>query len=40
MSNSIISVKNVTKAVDERQLLVDINFDITEQSLVSLIGPT
>jgi zinc transport system ATP-binding protein len=39
MSNSIISVKHVTKAVDQRQLLVDITFDITEQSLVSLIGP-
>lgn len=39
MSNSIISVKNVTKAVADRQLLVDINFEIEEQSLVSLIGP-
>ncbi|MFT7507625.1 MAG: zinc transport system ATP-binding protein [Acidimicrobiales bacterium] len=39
MSKSIISVKNITKAVDDRQLLVDINFDIEEQSLVSLIGP-
>jgi len=39
MNKSIISVKNVTKAVDGRQLLVDISFDIKEQSLVSLIGP-
>lgn len=39
MNNTIISVKNVTKAVDNRQLLVDISFDIKEQSLVSLIGP-
>jgi zinc transport system ATP-binding protein len=39
MDNPIISVKHVTKAVDDRQLLVDITFDIEEQSLVSLIGP-
>jgi len=39
MNNPVISVKNVTKAVDGRQLLVDVSFDIAEQSLVSLIGP-
>lgn len=39
MNKPIISVKNVTKAVDGRQLLIDINFEIEEQSLVSLIGP-
>jgi len=39
MNNPVISVKNVTKAVDERQLLVDVSFAIAEQSLVSLIGP-
>jgi zinc transport system ATP-binding protein len=39
MNDPIISVKNVTKAVEDRQLLVDINFDIEERSLVSLIGP-
>ncbi len=39
MNNPIISVKNVTKAVDGRQLLADISFDVEEQSLVSLIGP-
>lgn len=39
MNDPIISVKGVTKAVDQRQLLVDITFDIMEQSLVSLIGP-
>lgn len=39
MSNSIISAKDITKAVDGRQLLADISFEIEEQSLVSLIGP-
>jgi zinc transport system ATP-binding protein len=39
MSNAIISVKNVTKTVGDRQLLVDVNFEIAEQSLISLIGP-
>jgi zinc transport system ATP-binding protein len=39
MTNSIITVKNVSKAVDNRLLLDDVSFDIEEQSLVSLIGP-
>jgi len=39
MSNATISVQQVTKAVGDRQLLVDINFDIAQGSLVSLIGP-
>ena len=39
MNNSVISVKNVTKAVDGRQLLVDVSFAVAPQSLVSLIGP-
>lgn len=39
MSDPILSVQNVTKAVGERQLLSDITFDIGERSLVSLIGP-
>ncbi len=39
MNNPIISIKNVTKTVDKRRLLVDISFDIEERSLVSLIGP-
>jgi zinc transport system ATP-binding protein len=39
MNKSVISVKNVTKAVGGRQLLVDVSFEIAEQSLVSLIGP-
>lgn len=39
MSNSIISVRNITKAVGDRQLLVDVTFEIEEQSLISLIGP-
>ena len=39
MNKSIISVKHVSKAVDDRQLLSDVTFDIEEQSLVSLIGP-
>ncbi|MCA9362425.1 metal ABC transporter ATP-binding protein [Candidatus Kaiserbacteria bacterium] len=39
MSNPVISVKNVTKAVDARRVLVDVSFDVEEQSLVSLIGP-
>jgi len=39
MNKSVISVKNVTKAVAGRQLLVDVSFDIAPQSLVSLIGP-
>lgn len=39
MSNAIISVKNITKTVGDRQLLLDINFEIAEQSLISLIGP-
>lgn len=38
-NNPVISVKNVTKAVEDRQLLVDVTFDVVEQSLVSLIGP-
>jgi zinc transport system ATP-binding protein len=39
MSNPTISVHHVTKAVGDRQLLVDVNFDIAQRSLVSLIGP-
>lgn len=39
MSNPAISVQQVSKAVGHRQLLVDINFAITQGSLVSLIGP-
>ena len=39
MNNSVINVKNVTKAVNGRQLLVDVSFEVAEQSLVSLIGP-
>ena len=39
MSNPIITVSHVTKAVGARQLLVDVSFDIAERSLVSLIGP-
>jgi len=39
MNNPVISVKNVTKVVDGRQLLVDVSFEIASQSLVSLIGP-
>jgi zinc transport system ATP-binding protein len=39
MNKSVISVKNVTKAVAGRQLLVDVSFEVAEQSLVSLIGP-
>ena len=39
MSNQIIKVNHVTKAVGGRQLLVDINFAIEAGSLVSLIGP-
>jgi len=39
MANPVITVTNVTKAVDTRQLLVDVSFSIEEQSLVSLIGP-
>lgn len=39
MNDTIISVKNVTKAVGNRQLLIGISFDIKKQSLVSLIGP-
>lgn len=39
MNNSIITVTNVSKAVDKRQLLSDVSFAIDEQSLVTLIGP-
>jgi zinc transport system ATP-binding protein len=39
MNNPILSVRNITKTVDQKQILVDVTFDITEQSLVSLIGP-
>ncbi|USN88471.1 MAG: metal ABC transporter ATP-binding protein [Candidatus Nomurabacteria bacterium] len=39
MTNAIISLKNVNKTIGGKQLLVDITFDIREQSLVSLIGP-
>lgn len=39
MSNPIITVKNVSKAVAQRQLLENVTFTIEPQSLVSLIGP-
>ena len=39
MDRPVISVQNVTKVVDDRQLLADVSFDIEEQTLVSLIGP-
>lgn len=39
MANPIITVQNVTKAVGQRQLLVDVSFTVAPQSLVSLIGP-
>ena len=39
MSNFVISVKNVSKAVGDRQLLRDVTFDLEAQSLVSIIGP-
>lgn len=39
MSKIAISVRGVSKAVADRPLLVDVTFDITDQSLVSLIGP-
>lgn len=39
MNNPILSVRNITKTVDQKQILSDVTFDITEQSLVSLIGP-
>jgi zinc transport system ATP-binding protein len=39
MSNPVITVNNVSKAVDERPLLVDVSFSIEAGSLVSLIGP-
>lgn len=39
MSNPVITVSNVSKAVDERPLLVDVSFSIEAGSLVSLIGP-
>jgi len=39
MSNPVISVQNVSKAIAGRSLLFDVSFDIAEQSLVSLIGP-
>jgi zinc transport system ATP-binding protein len=39
MSKPIIQVTNVTKAVDDRQLLVDVSFTIEPESMVTLIGP-
>jgi zinc transport system ATP-binding protein len=39
MSNIVIKISQVSKAVDGRQLLDDVGFEIKEQSLVSLIGP-
>jgi zinc transport system ATP-binding protein len=39
MSNSIITVINVTKAVAGRRLLDNVSFLVNQQSLVSLIGP-
>lgn len=39
MSNPVITVQNVTKAVAARRLLDDVSFTIAPQSLVSLIGP-
>lgn len=39
MTDAIITVTNVSKAVAGRQLLRDVSFSIKPQSLVSLIGP-
>lgn len=39
MSNPVITVTHVTKAVATRRLLDDVSFTIAPQSLVSLIGP-
>ena len=39
MAKNIVTVKDVTKAVGTRQLLVDVSFSVTAQSLVSIIGP-
>ena len=39
MDNFVISVKNVSKAVGDRQLLHEVTFDLERQSLVSIIGP-
>ena len=39
MDNFVISVKNVSKAVSDRQLLHEVTFDLERQSLVSIIGP-
>ncbi len=39
MNNFVISVKNVTKTVANRQLLTNVTFDIEPQSLISIIGP-
>jgi zinc transport system ATP-binding protein len=39
MDNTILQVNNVSKAVDQRQLLDDVSFELKERSLVSLIGP-
>lgn len=38
-NESIIEVKNVSKAVGDRQLLLDVSFTVAKGSLVSLIGP-
>lgn len=39
MDNSVITVTGVSKAVAGRQLLEDVSFTISPQSLVSIIGP-
>lgn len=39
MNKPIITVKNVTKTANSRQLLTDINFSVVAGSLVSIIGP-
>lgn len=39
MNDQIISVRNVSKTVNGRPLLIDVSFDIEAGSLVSLIGP-
>jgi len=39
MNENVIEVKNITKIINGKKILDDINFDVNENSIVGLIGP-
>ncbi|MDO5028219.1 MAG: phosphonate ABC transporter ATP-binding protein [Bacillota bacterium] len=40
MTNSVLKVENLNKSYGDNQVLYDINFDLNEGELVSIIGPS